>query len=176
MKDLQRRLRELPRQVPPASDLWPAIEARLGSARTSGSRRREWLAPSVLAAAALLLAVVGAYSLFGGQAGRPAAPSPEPSGVVAPPLAGETAARTAQHFEIVLEPLRRGLDRRRGELSAETLRVVDEQLRIIDRALAEVRRALAADPQNLRAERFFGDLYLSKVRLLEQANRLPAGT
>ncbi|MDQ7007216.1 MAG: hypothetical protein Q9Q40_08280 [Acidobacteriota bacterium] len=181
MSDLDRRIAKLPRDMLPATDLWPAIETRLRSDRrlpAQGAGRAFQRAGKIgaLVAAALVLVAAALYGLRG--PGLPVracrTPSrPRPVTTVAPV---DSAAWTRRHFEQAIEPLRRRLDARRDELSAETIRVVEEQLVVIDGAIAELRRALAADPGDGRAERFFAGLYFSKIRLLERANSLPAGT
>jgi hypothetical protein len=62
--EVQHRLREMNVPRPPQSDLWPAIAARIAEApaRTRVIRRRAaWL--PIAAAAALLLAIAGTFSI-----------------------------------------------------------------------------------------------------------------
>ena len=66
------------------------------------------------------------------------------------------------------------LNRRREQLSPETMAVVEENLRIIDRAIREVRTALEEDPGNAGNGHQFTSLYARKVALLQRAVRLPA--
>jgi hypothetical protein len=66
------------------------------------------------------------------------------------------------------------LEERRGELSPETVAVVEENLSIINQAIREAWTALESDPAQLENGYLVTSLYRKKVALLEQAVNLPA--
>ena len=66
------------------------------------------------------------------------------------------------------------LDRRRDELSPETIQVVEENLQIINQAIHDAWAALESDPSQVGNGYLVASLYQRKVELLEQAVRLPA--
>jgi hypothetical protein len=66
------------------------------------------------------------------------------------------------------------LDSRRGDLSPETIAVVEDNLRIINRAIVEARRALEKDPGNMRLGRLLTAMHHRRVDLLLRATQLSA--
>ena len=171
LRSLRAQAEALPREEEPARDLWPGIRAGLPGAVTvlrpeavRGEDRHpsRWLMG--LAAAAIL--VVGFLT---GLLLRPGVTTPAGSDPI--PVSYRDAEA---EYRQIADDLLRFLGERRGELSAETLAVVDENLRIIDAAIREVRVALEDDPGDAGNGRRFTHLYGRKVALLRQAVALPA--
>ena len=81
--DLRWQLRQLPREIEPPNDLWPAIAKGIG--RPKSASRRSWLV-GLSMAAALSLAVGLAWRI---------APSVSPAAAPAPDLAGQLLQREA---------------------------------------------------------------------------------
>jgi len=144
------RLDELPRDIPPTRDLWPAIAAaieadRAATAPVAGGRRRAWLPVAGLAASVALVAI-------GVLIGRSFAPS-------APPVAIQ--ATGAQDAAVIPAALQRDAEYRRqrdelvGEVevrlqampAAERDKVM-ASLATLRRSIAEIEAALGRDPAN----------------------------
>ena len=155
---LQALVERLPRSIEPPHDLWPAVEARLGTRPSQGRGRLVALAAAALIAVAAASSLATAWLLGGGD--RPAA-------VAA--AAGD--AREASYLRAT-SALAQELAMRRDQLAPETVAVLDRNLAIIDRAIAESRAALAADPANDDLAELLWASYQRKVSFLEQAARL----
>jgi len=185
-----RRARALEDRSPPR-DLWPGIEAALGTAdgaeeavsalgrRSGGKRsgaRRRWargrsfrLTLPQLAAAALVVMLIsggGAWMLVrqGPVGGGPGASAPQ--GAVR--TVGVDAG-APDRIAPELAELERALDAVRDELDPATLRVLEKNLDLIDRAIADSRRALELDPANPFLERHLEGAYQRKLEYLREA-------
>jgi hypothetical protein len=178
MSDLERgplreHLDRLPREVPPARDLWPDVARTLAA-----SRRRARVYRTV--ALASTLAVAAVVAVFVGIEGRrtPAhlvvSPSvtvsmPAPTPVLAvppPPLPEEDAYQGAERL------LDTDLDQRRASLRPAQAAVLDENLRIVDRAIETTRAEVREHPDDpeLRAE--LDRVWEDKLDLIRQASEL----
>ena len=174
-KELRRLLAlaaALPRALAPGRDLYPGIRERLEPQRvvSLASRRRVWLAPTLAAAATVLVA-------FGATLFHSAGPAPGSTGTagrVVPVAAGLPADLAAVEVEYgrAASELREALDARRATLAPDTLEIVDRNLRTIDTALDEIRRALRQDPANPDLARMLRSTHRRKVELLQQVTRL----
>ncbi len=162
----------LPRSVPPAGDLWPAIHARL-TPRRSGGRGRIALPGWWLAAAAVLLIAVssGVTALLlrrGGSA--PALSAGPPVRLSAGPPA-RVSAIEAQYASASAD-LAGALEKARARLAPETVATIQRNLATIDSALAESRRALARDPANAALEQLVVAAWRQKLDFLRRATAL----
>jgi hypothetical protein len=174
---------QLPRDVAPPPDLWPAIRAELAprSARTA-----RWSAGWRLAAAGLLVAasssILTMFAVRAGEGGRSAAVVATADGpssqVRASPPAGLPAHLVVAErgYARSIDALWRTLDERRDSLAPSTVATVERSLRIADSAIAEARTALEQDPAN----RVLADLLVSnyerKIDLLRRATELAPRT
>jgi putative zinc finger protein len=160
----------LPRSVPPAGDLWPAIHARL-TPRGSGGRGRNAVPGWWLAAAAVLLIAVssGVTALVLRRQGP--APSVVPSfrPSVSPP--DHLGAIEAQ-YSAASGDLTAALEKARARLAPETVATIQRNLATIDSALAESRRALARDPANAALEQLVVAAWRQKLDFLRRATAL----
>jgi len=168
---------DLPREIEPDRDLWPAIEARIGTATVvrgpfGGGRRWRVLA----AAAAVVLALVAAYQL-----GR----QTSPVRVVEVPADGAADAdgpRLASfgpggvEYERARDELVELLEARREHLSPDTVAVVEENLAVIRTSIERIRAAIEADPGNPRLANRLGSAYRQELDLLRRAVTIPATT
>lgn len=149
----------LPRAIPPARNLWPAIAERLDEA--SAPRAAPWisrLGGQGLAAAAVALVVVTAAATL--LVVRPKAGAPGPD-----VQTGQTAATT--------EELLRALEAR--DLSPRTMAVVQRNLAVIDAAITELEAALAKDPDNEELARMLVSTHQKRAELVERAARTREG-
>lgn len=158
---------------PPQVDLWPGIAERIGvntgTYRVPAPTRRWTFSMPQLAAAAVVLMLVGAGAMW--VALRPAAPDAgmpiaAESGRGAAPIARLTAVEGYDHAVADLE---RVLAENRDRLDSATVRVLEESLVIIDRAIARAREALAADPGDEYLNAYLADTMRRKVALLRRA-------
>lgn len=130
--DLLRRLKALPREREPASDLWAGIEARLRPAAAS-RRPVRWL-PCALAASALLAAVLFLQS-------RPAMDAPAVA--VAPPAAAPANEFVRREAAAITIEYRLALETFAGATLPPELQVAATELDVSARS---IRRALRDDP------------------------------
>lgn len=142
------KTRNLPKDIPPAHDLWTGIEARLdGQSRQAKLRTFGW--PAALAAG-FLVAAVSAILTWGlmrepGPATEPGRMAGGESQTVLPvrygPNSSLGATQLAARDELLTEF--RG---RFDELAPETREAVVRNLAVIQRAADEIDAALAQDP------------------------------
>jgi hypothetical protein len=167
---LERRLRELPTELPPARDLWAGIEARIraGEAEQRLPARRPAWRPVALAASVALVAVLATMLV------RDRGPAPAPPASVAGMAtfgpdhdlgAGYHAARAG-----LIDDLERRLDR----LSPEARETVRENLATIRRAAAEIDAALAGDPANALLQQQLLAAYQDELTVLANMQRVTA--
>lgn len=161
----------LPREVEPGRDLWPGIERRIRSGRVEKADFRPVRQALVgVAAAAALVAVALATGVLriappGAETARaPERATPEAAAALAAfdELDREYAAASRE----VLERLER------GELDAETLRVLRRNLEILDGAVREIRRALDGAPADPRLQHLLTAEYQRRSAVLRQAAEL----
>ncbi|MDH4261172.1 MAG: hypothetical protein OEW16_12845 [Gammaproteobacteria bacterium] len=144
------RAAELPKDVAPPRDLWPAIAARLAAT----PQRAGWRAPGWLGALAAGFVVASVSALLTWGLMR----EPDPAVVENPAMSGATTAATIMPVQYgpnsplgaaelttrdeLLVQFRQRLD----ELSPQTREAVVKNLAIIQRAVDEIDAALAQDP------------------------------
>ena len=160
---------------PPAADLWPGIAEHIGvvslaARRERGARRRLSFTMPQLAAAAIVLALFSASSVWLALRNRPKPTPPAPgttavmSNVGMSPLDARTAASVAA--------LEQTLARNRSRLDTGTVRVIEKNLAIIDRAIRDAQSALAADPANAYLNQHLAQETRRKLELLRRAATL----
>jgi hypothetical protein len=139
----------LPRDIEPSRDLWPAIAARLSEQSPATTRRFTW--PMALAAG-FLVATVSALLTWGLM--RDPAPAPGPNliadraaaqAVPVPVNYGANSAIGAVQLK-ARDDLLVQFRQRLNELAPETREAVVKNLAIIQRAANEIDAALAKDP------------------------------
>ena len=182
-RDEERRLRELvaaardlPASIPPRRDLWPGVEARLGSAGELASRRKGTRAlprfPGWLAAAAILAVAAGLSLVLlrtGVGGGRQAAGSGA-SAVASGGVPNDLREMTAE-FRGARREMRSALDQHRDTLSPATVATVEENLRIIDAAVGQIEAALARDPGNQELRQMLAATRHQETAMLRQVAR-----
>lgn len=139
----------LPRDIEPPHDLWPAISARLAEQSPATSRRFSW--PMALAAGFLVAAVsalltwglmrnpepAAGGNVIAGRSATEAAPMPVNYG----PNSALGAVQLKAREELLAQ-----FRQRLAELPPETRATVVRNLAIIQRAADEIDAALAQDP------------------------------
>ncbi len=167
----------LARESLPRKDLWPGIRAEIDRGRiaTSGQRRQRivvgtrWLA---MAASLMIVAIAG--TLWLGQS-DPVPSAPGGSGGAVLPAGHDPSAtfdQQVQEYVDAAELLETSIRQRRGQLSPETLAVLDRNLEIIDQAIREVRVVLESDAVDGGSVRILHAMHQQKVELLRRVARL----
>ncbi|MFQ5679805.1 MAG: anti-sigma factor family protein [Gemmatimonadota bacterium] len=179
---------------PPATDLWPGIEARLHDVAVGDeasvlplsrrsrpgwrARRFSFSAPQLAAAALALVLLSGTVVWrFGpgdgsgaGDAGFAVRPLPAgrlPAGSLAGTPRGWSS--TAARYEAAIAELEEALLTRERTLDPVTIRTVRHSLEVIDRAIEEARRALQEDPSDPYLNQHVAETMRRKVELLQEA-------
>jgi predicted anti-sigma-YlaC factor YlaD len=177
--------RALPREKTPPRDLWAGISERIAAGERRGGtllpfpRRlaESWGVWTVLAAAAaVLVAFAVSLALQRRPPEGPERADGMPPGSTAPrpvnAAAGTGPLLDAEaDYEKATAALLAALEERRGSLSTETLKNVEENLAVIDRALEEVRQALKKDPTNRELTRMLASTHRKKVDVLRRVVR-----
>ena len=166
---------------PPASDLWPGIEPRLGGAgeaqvmsfKARTSRRFSFTLPQ-LAAAGIALMVMSGGGVWVLQHGGRATSMP-PVAATSEPPAVIPAALIDPRYDEAIADLEQALQAGRSELDPATIRVLEANLAAIDKAIAESREALDADPANVYLNNHLADARQRKLALLRRATALVGG-
>ena len=157
-------LSELPREIAPARDLWPQIEAQLGSAagvsrgRRPGQSTRAWAALGGLAAALAVGIWIG-HGLLPLRIGGTE---------VATPGATTGAANfiTDPRYVSVHRELMRTLDQRLTTLPPATRAKVLASLDTIHKSMQDIQAALGRDPGNALLQELLVNTYQDEMRVL----------
>jgi len=166
---------DLPRDIPPARDLWPGIAAAIGAADGARAvtappepaRRRYAVNPLLALAAAVSCVAVGMWL------GRATAP---PATVAAAP--GEAAAARGEaapvpaslaldaRFDRTREELLRDVAERLAALPPESRVKVEASLADLQRARTDIEAALGRDPGNALLQAMLVNSYQDEMRVL----------
>jgi anti-sigma factor ChrR (cupin superfamily) len=167
----------------PAADLWPGIARRIGApvevagrARPVAPQRWSFTMPQ-LAAAALLLAAVGAGGFWAAQRAMTGDRTPVATGEPVAPTEGVRVAlrdeeSTRDKYDRAVAELQQVLAQNRSRLDTATVRVLEESLATIDRALARARAALSQDPSDAYLNAHLAETMRRKIDLLRRAAAL----
>lgn len=160
----------LPREVEPARDLWPAIEAELGPHRSKAPRG--WLWP---AAAAVVL--VAASSLITATVLRRAETTSPPVAAVNPPTVAQRAAFGPGQvldptYDAARQQLARTLASRIDRLPPGARAKLESNLAELRRATAEINAALALRPGDPLLEELLLNTYQDELAVLASVNQI----
>jgi hypothetical protein len=145
--ELRWQLRQLPREIEPAHDLWPGIAARLRA--PAAPRRRPWLA--VLSLAACLCLAVGLAAML--------RPGPDAT----PDLSAELVNREAEAMTIEYQAALREMQ---GAPIPEPLAPA---LATLDDSAGEIRAALEEQPGSVRLLDQLKRTYSRRLALTQRA-------
>ena len=154
-----RNLHELPRELPPARDLWPGVSAALGAA---GAPRRRAPRYAMAAAAAVSMLVVGLWI------GRATAP-PSLAPVAQQPGTSVTmsaAFAPNEKYQAERARLLALLQQRLQALPPEARAKVLASLEATRQSIADIKAALGEDPGNLLLQGLLVDSYQDEMRVL----------
>ena len=140
------RAAELPKDVQPARDLWPAIAARLREPRVA-SRPRSFGWPMALAAgfAVACISALLTWGLVRQEAPAPVAKTPAAHAALVPVSYGSRSGLTAAEIA-ARDELYARFRERFGQLKPETQTAILRNLTVIQTAADEIDAALAQDP------------------------------
>jgi hypothetical protein len=179
-----RSLAELPRDIEPARDLWPQIEARLerGAGAVARVRAREPRSPLArlrwLAAAAMVAAVaVGVWigrDFPPQQGGAPLAHNPPSTAPATQPPVGGQFARTPADLLFVSDPryqrdreaLLKSLQARLAAMPPPARQKVSDSLAAIEHAKKDLEGELGKDPSNALLQELLINTYQDEMRAL----------
>ena len=170
------------RPVPPAADLWPGVEARLGQRpnvaafRVRAVRRISFTVPQLIAASLALMVLSGGavwLSHVGGPATQlPPVAATDRAGVEKIEVEARPVALIDPRYDEAIRDLEAALAAGRSQLDPETVRILETNLQAIDRAIDQSRRALEADPADIYLNSHFAEARQRKLALLRRASAL----
>jgi hypothetical protein len=159
-KSLDEQLANLPRDIPPAANLWPGISARL-------AHRARRARPMVLAAAAGIVGACVASALtWAVLHGRPESPS-------APPAARAPSFDEPRNPSYVAarDDLELNFRERLALLDPATRAQIEASLAVIRRAHEDIRKALARDPASPVLEQLWQSTWHDELDLYDHVVR-----
>ena len=170
---------QLPSEIEPEHDLWPAIDAAIATEcvvpfRHPAPQSRLWRWALPLAAAATLVlvtAVVTSRVVSRQQAPVAASVNVRPDEIR---LATVQTTMVTSSFEAARRDLRRAVAARRASLDPTTLREVEANVRIIDEAVSRIEAALARDGGNPGLQRLLLTAYRQELEILKVAAVAPS--
>jgi anti-sigma factor RsiW len=163
--------------APPDRNLWPGVAARLDASprphpsflKRVFTSRLSFTLPQ-LAAASLVLMVLSGGLVWMARSGDPRADFQPLNAQTGADAAGSiSAADAAEAYDVAVDQLEKALESKRGNLDAETVRVLDLNVAAADRTIAECRRALAADSGNVALQTQIVRAQQRKLSLLRAA-------
>lgn len=169
---LDERLSRLPREVAPARELWPSIQARLrvpktGAAAPAASRWASWQLFAVAASVAVVAVLAASLYYRGGQQVPPDAP---PRAALASSFGPGYPLGSAYHA--ARAGLTDDLDRRLDALAPAARATVLENLETIRHAVDEINTALGADPANVLLQHQLLAAYQDELSVLANLQRV----
>jgi tetratricopeptide (TPR) repeat protein len=165
----------LPRELPPARELWPGVRERLRPSLLAFPQTLPPFRPMTLAAAAALLVALSSAVTWR-VARAPEAPLAASAGaplasLVAYTLGAELLEAEREYARATSELLA-AIQARRDSFAPETLVAVEQNMRAIDDALKSLREALASDPGNDELTQLLASTHKRKVDTLRRVVRL----
>ncbi len=162
----------LPSEMEPSRDLWPGIEGRL----TGQLPSRRPVRRVVLAVAAMAAVVVVGFglSLLRAPNSGQQSPSSTEKGIVQANNRTATLDDVRLEYRQARDELLKVVQARGGEVSPETLEVIENNLALIDRAIDDIETVLAVNPGEGRLDRHLLLAYHRQIEMLRWAARMPS--
>jgi len=168
-------LRELPREIPPARDLWPSIQARLAEeskapAVVQTGPRNRYMRMRIVAAAAMVATL--AVGIWIGRSGLPLVGHPAHPVFTASNTnpTGESALQTAYvtdgKYLRDRAALVRSLEAQLATLPPESRAKVMASLATIQKSKQDLEAALGHDPSNALLQELLVNTYQDEMRVL----------
>lgn len=164
---------EMPREVMPDRDLWPAIAASMddGHGRQRAAGSTHWLAR---AAAVVLL--VGASSgmtwLMLENNGSTAGPGQGTAELTFQPVSGSIGSQytLGPDFQDARDSLVGKLDEELLRLPPDTRAEVEQNMQVIRAAIAEINKALAEEPDNALLQELLISTYSEELAIMRKVD------
>ncbi|HEY1891924.1 MAG TPA: hypothetical protein VGG63_16070 [Steroidobacteraceae bacterium] len=185
-----RRVSELPREIPPPNDGWPALEARLRESgrpqsdagalpgrKAEPARYRRSRFMQIAALAAVLAAVFVGVSLDRWVL-SPARPVPQSAGIPHVGTGGEgiaVAYVTDPRYVRERQELLRTLDARLAKLPPPTRQKVLQSLTTIRQSIQQIQQALGREPGNALLQELLIDTYQNEMQVLSTVQQASGG-
>jgi hypothetical protein len=181
-RELERRIRGLPRSVDPERDLWTEIAARIGAKRRPASLfgrvPRRTTAALVAAVGALSVAAATVVVLRRHHAvpnvaieNRPADSSAASSPLPSTP---EVAPRD-EVYVVALRQLEASFAEQRRRLPSDAVQRIETSLAVLDEAIGDTKKALESQPGSTELEGQLRNEYEQKIRALTDLVDLATG-
>ena len=182
-----RRLGELPQEIAPPRDGWPALEARLRAsaapqpqrpaAQSGAAPPARRLRPQVMRISAVAAAL--AALVLGLSVGRwvlaPSRPSAEPAATQGTGAGLPVAYLTDPSYLRERATLLRSLRAHLATLPPSTRRKVLESLAVIHQSVRQIQQALGQEPGNALLQELLIDSYQNEMQVLSTAQALSGG-
>lgn len=181
------RLSELPRDVPPPRDGWPALEARLRTHETpllerqpggAGPASRSRPRMMRIAALAAILAAVALGVSIDRWIFSPTHPVPQGSQAPGMGMAGEgltVAYITDPRYLRQRQAMLRSLDARLARLPPPTRKKVLQSLATIHQSMQDIQQALGREPGNALLQELLIDTYQNEMQVLSTVQEASGG-
>lgn len=165
---------------PPAADLWPGIESRLGAAAAAGplpfqrrARRRFTFTLPQLVAAGLALMLMSGGGVWVLQHGGRATSMPPVAATIGDPVGAAPFADPG--YDEAIADLQQVFEGGRAALDATTVKALEANIAAADAAIDASRRTLAADPANVALQNQLAQARQRKLAVLRRAAALVGG-
>jgi hypothetical protein len=164
---------ELPRDIDPPRDLWPAIESAI-AAPAARPARPAWRSPQVFAMAASVAAL--AVGVWIGRSTLPGQTTDglATNGTVTTPALVQAAFVTDPKYLRERAALVRSLESRLAALPPETQKKVAVSLQAIRASMKDLEDALGKDPSNALLQELLVNTYQEEMRVLAVVNEAGA--
>lgn len=160
---------ELPRDIPPARDLWPAIaeaiQADLAMKAVPGSRRRVGWWPAVGLAASVALVAIGVFIGQGIKTGSETVAGPTPALVSNDAGMLKASLRQAQ-YEKERQQLWTDVQAKLDTMSPAEREKVGKSLAALKQSIEEIKTALGHDPANALLQELLVSSSQEEMRVL----------
>ncbi len=167
-RELEKKIRDLPRSVEPERDLWTDIAARI-EAKATNRRRLAFIPAAIFAAAATFLV------LYARRTTPPIVAVETPAPSVAPSTSAEPPQPAQDVYVVALRTLEASFAERRPFLPSDAVRRIDTSLAVLDEAIGATKKALDAAPGSPELEVQLRDEYEQKIRALTDIVDLARG-
>jgi len=166
LRDVQAAARRL-RPLEPPAGAWDHIERAIRHGHAGSVRRVSIRWPWLAAAAALVLATYGGWTVSDWRRQRQAVVA---TGTTAEPTAQSIEAellQAEQHYQNAIAGLEQIANSEKGSLDPQTASTLEKNLTVIDQAISESRAAVRAQPASEPAQASLLESFKSKIALLQ---------